>query len=175
MKNENPVYDISVVIQGPLEKVFDIVCVAGLWPQWHPVTRAVGGVTEIPFQKGDKIYEFIRTPEGPYEFHWKIVEFNRPHRCEMVAQDGSAITYTFEKRADGILFRRVAKPGPEASNMSNWSEESAGAYNTEPTAVANLKALVEKIIWRQEKGPKLEPTKGSPQKAPDERVPALAK
>jgi hypothetical protein len=162
MKSEQSVFDVTAVIEGPIEKVFDVVCVAGLWPQWHPVTRAVGGVTEIPFQKGDMVYEFIRTPEGPFEFHWEIVKHNRPHGCEMVAQDGTSITYTFEEKADGIHFRRVAKSGSETKQMAHWSSSSGGAYKTEPTAVANLKALVEKILWRQEKGPKLEAHKGSP-------------
>ena len=53
---------LEVVIKGPLEKVFDLVNVAALWPHWHPITRAVSGVTDIPFQKGDMIYEHIRTP-----------------------------------------------------------------------------------------------------------------
>lgn len=158
MENKESVFDVSAVIHGPLEKVFDVICLAGLWPQWHPVTRAVSGVTEIPFQKGDMIYEFIRTPSGPYEFHWKIVEHNRPHAAKMVAQDGTSIAYTFEEKADGIHFRRVAKTGPEASQMKHWGA-SSGTYDTEPTAVANLKALVEMILWRQEKGPKLEAQK----------------
>jgi len=35
----------EVVIKGPLEKVFDLVTVAALWPHWIPITRAVSGVS----------------------------------------------------------------------------------------------------------------------------------
>jgi uncharacterized protein YndB with AHSA1/START domain len=141
----------EVVIKGPLEKVFDLVNVAALWPHWHPVTRAVGGVTDIPFQKGDMIYEHVRTPNGPYEFQWEIVEHDRPHRAKMTAQDGTSITYTFEEKADGIQFRRAVELGPEGKfPFPNWFQ-----WETEGPAAANLKALVEKIIWKMEKGPQI--------------------
>jgi hypothetical protein len=57
--------EVEVVIDGPQEKVFDVVTIAGLWPQWAVLARAVAGVTERPFQLGDPIYEFIRTPHRP--------------------------------------------------------------------------------------------------------------
>ncbi len=144
--------DINVVIKGPLEMVFDVICVAGLWPQWHVATRAVGGVTEIPFQMGDRIYEFVRLPTGPYEVHWTITEHDRPHRAKMTADDGTSITYTFEEKADGIHFRRVFEFGSETGNMKPLPL----SYDTERPSVANLKALVEKMIWRMQKGPTLE-------------------
>jgi uncharacterized protein YndB with AHSA1/START domain len=36
---------LEVVIKGPLEKVFDLVTVAGLWPQWIP--RAFRRIREM--------------------------------------------------------------------------------------------------------------------------------
>jgi uncharacterized protein YndB with AHSA1/START domain len=35
----------EVVIKGPLEKVFDLLTVAALWPQWIP--RAVRRIREM--------------------------------------------------------------------------------------------------------------------------------
>ncbi len=131
--------------------VFDVICVAGLWPLWHVATRAVAGVTEIPFQMGDRIYEFVRTPTGPYEVHWKITEHNRPHGAKMVADDGTSITYTFEEKADGTHFRRVMELGSMTGSMPLPATDEADRLS-----MANLKALVEKIIWRMQKGPKLE-------------------
>ncbi len=150
--SEASVIDLNIVIQGPIEKIFDAICVAGLWPLWHVATRAVAGVTEIPFQKGDRIYEFVRTPTGPYEVHWKITEHNRPYGAKMVADDGTSITYTFEEKADGIHFRRVFEFGSETGNM----KPRPLSYDTERPSVANLKALVEQMIWRMQKGPTLE-------------------
>jgi hypothetical protein len=141
---------IDVVIQGPMEKVFDLICLARLWPQWHVLTRAVGGVTEIPFKKGDRIYEFVRTPSGPMELDYEIVEHDRPHGAKMVAEDGTTVTYTFEEKADGIHFRRVMELGSETGSMPLSASDE-----TDRLSVANLKALVENSIWRQQKGPYL--------------------
>jgi uncharacterized protein YndB with AHSA1/START domain len=138
----------EVVIAGPPEKVFDVLTIARLWPQWHVLTRAVAGVIETPFQMGDRMYEFVRTPSGPYEFEWQIVELDRPRRAKLQAEDGTAITYTFEARADGTLFRRVFEVGSVFGNQ----KPVAVTKDTELRSVQNLKALVENIIWREQKG-----------------------
>src|SRR5260370_6037452 len=59
------VIEAEVVINGPQEKVFDVVTIAGLWPQWAVLARAVARVTERPFQLGDPVYECVRTPTRP--------------------------------------------------------------------------------------------------------------
>jgi uncharacterized protein YndB with AHSA1/START domain len=43
--------DVEVIIDGPQDKVFDLVTTAGLWLQWAVLARAM--VTERPFQLGD--------------------------------------------------------------------------------------------------------------------------
>ena len=47
----------TIQIHGALAPVFDLVTTTRFWPQWHPATIGVGGVTERPFQLGDKIRE----------------------------------------------------------------------------------------------------------------------
>jgi len=42
----------QVTIGGPPERVFDLVTTARYWPDWHPATLAVGGVTERPMALG---------------------------------------------------------------------------------------------------------------------------
>ena len=132
----------EIVINGPPAKVFDVVTITGYWPLWHEMTRAVGGVTETPFQMGDKIYEFIRTPSGPEEFHWTITEFDRPRECAMKAQDGTVLRYTFKAVPEGTLFTR---------------EVNIAAVPTDPEfegrSVQRLKALVEDVLWREGKSP----------------------
>jgi uncharacterized protein YndB with AHSA1/START domain len=138
----------EVVIAGRPEKVFDVLSIARLWPQWHVLTRAVAGVIETPFQLGDHMYEFVRTPSGPYEFEWTIVEFDRPRHAKLRSEDGTTITYTFEPRADGTLFRRVFEVGSVFGNFKPVPVNK----DTEMRSVQNLKALVENILWREQKG-----------------------
>ena len=47
----------SIHIQGQANAVFDLMTTARFWPQLHPATTAVGGVTERPFQLGDVVHE----------------------------------------------------------------------------------------------------------------------
>ena len=47
----------QISIRGSIAHVFDLATTAGLWPQWHPATLAVDGVTERPMALGDAIIE----------------------------------------------------------------------------------------------------------------------
>jgi hypothetical protein len=80
--------DVEVIIDGPQDKVFDLVTTAGLWPQWAVLARAMAGVTERPFQLGDPIHEFVRTPTGAQEIEWHITEHDRLHHAKSQAEDG---------------------------------------------------------------------------------------
>ena len=105
-------------------------------------------VIQRPFHKGDRIYEFVRLPTGPAELQWQITEHDRPRGAKMVAQDGTSIEYTFEGKGDGTVFRRVFAFGSEFGAL----KPAAPTQDTEQTSVANLKALVENILWREQKG-----------------------
>jgi len=142
-------FETEVVINGPQENVFDVVTTTGHWPQWAVLARAVAGVTERPFQLGDPIYEFCRTPTGPQEVLWHITEHDRPHHAKLVAEDGTSITYTFIGKGDDTSFCRMFELGPVlgAQQPPPYTRDTARAEN------ANVKALVEKILWREQKAP----------------------
>jgi hypothetical protein len=123
--------------------------------RWGTAVAAVGPpgpgrrrVTERPFQLGDTIYEFVRTPTGPQEVEWHITEHDRPHHAKLQAEDGTTITYTFTGKGDDTSFRRVFELGPVlgAQQPPPYTSDTARAEN------ANVKALVEKILWREQKG-----------------------
>ncbi len=141
-------FETEVVINGPQEKVFDVVTTTGHWPHWAHLARAVAGVTERPFQLGDPIYEFVRTPTGPQEVLWQITEYDRPRRAKLVAEDGTSITYIFTGQGDDTSFRRVFELGSVlgAQQPPPYTSDTARAEN------ANVKALVENILWREQKG-----------------------
>jgi uncharacterized protein YndB with AHSA1/START domain len=76
----------TVKIAGAPEPVFDLVTTARFWPQWHPATMAVGGVTERPYRFGDRIYERGRIGNQDFETSWKVVEYIRPSRVVLQSQ-----------------------------------------------------------------------------------------
>jgi hypothetical protein len=141
-------FEVEVLINGPQEKVFDVVTTTGLWPQWADLARAVAGVTERPFQLGDPIYEFCRTPTGPQSVVWHITEHDRPHHAKLEAEDGTTITYTFIGKSDNTIYRREFELGSvlAAQQPLPYTIENSRAEN------AKVKALVENILWREQKG-----------------------
>jgi uncharacterized protein YndB with AHSA1/START domain len=152
-------FETEVVINGPQEKVFDVLTTAGHWPQWAIpardmqssasarawITRAVAGVTERPFQLGDHITEFIRTPSGPQEVLWHVTEHDRPRRAKLQAEDGTTVTYILTGQGDDTSFRRVVELGSVLGAQQIPSD-------TAKSESANVKALVEKILWREQNG-----------------------
>lgn len=139
----------TVTIDGAPEAVFDLVTTARFWPQWHPATRTVGGVTERPFQLGDRIYEAGRIGEQDFQTSWRVVEHLRLSRIVLQSEKSTTrITYTFKAGAAGTVFTReltykldnfagvAAAPSAIGQLMQSQSEQ----------AVKQLKAMVEKIL-----------------------------
>jgi uncharacterized protein YndB with AHSA1/START domain len=137
----------ETTINGPAERVFDIITQVRFWPQWHVLTRAVSGTIERPFLPGDEFTEFIRTAGGTKELTWEVVDYERPKRVTIrLVGLPPSISYTFEEVAEGTLFRRVvAGVDPDATRTVS--------SDTEARSVASLKALVEGILAREKKGP----------------------
>ncbi len=139
----------SVTIDGAPEAVFDLVTTARFWPQWHPATRAVGGVTERPFRLGDRISEAGRIGEQNFQTSWRVIDHVYPSSVVLHSETSDTrITYTFSARDGGTVFTRdlayraenfaavAAAPGGAEGLMRSQSEQ----------AVKQLKAMVEKIL-----------------------------
>lgn len=145
----------SVTIDGAPEAVFDLVTTARFWPQWHPATRAVGGVTERPFRLDDRIYEAGRIGEQNFQTSWKVVEHIRSSRIVLQSETSNTrITYTFRARDGGTAFTREL-----AYNLENFAAVARAPAAAEALmrsqseqAVKQLKAMVEKILREEATG-----------------------
>lgn len=138
----------TVAIAGPAAAVFDLVTTARFWPQWHPATMAVGGVTERPYRLRDRIYERGRIGAIDFQVVWTVVEHVPAARVALQSSEPPArITYTFETRgAETIYTRRLEyRPDPAAAPAAREQlDEVVRAQSAR--AVSQLKALVEKIL-----------------------------
>lgn len=145
----------SSTITGPAAAVFDLVTTARFWPQWHPASRAVGGVIERPYQLGDLVYERGEVAGIPFRIAWKVDEHIRPLRTVLRAETPSVrIIYTLQDQAGTIHFRREVEydeaafravmpdPGALRGLLHAQSEE----------AVHRLKELVERILRQEAMG-----------------------
>jgi Polyketide cyclase / dehydrase and lipid transport len=139
----------AATIEGPPEAVFDLVTTARFWPQWHPATTVVSGVTERPYLLGDRIIEQGRIGQGNFEVTWNVAEHVRPRRVVLQSELSPVqIIYSFNSRENITEYTRELNynvedlksisPDPNEVNrlMQLQSEE----------AVKQLKALVEKVL-----------------------------
>jgi uncharacterized protein YndB with AHSA1/START domain len=139
----------TVTIDGPPQAVFDLVTTARFWPQWHPATEAVGGVTERPFRLGERIYEAGRIGEQNFSTSWKVVEHVGASRVVLQSETSETrIRYTFKATAGSTVFTREL-----AYNLKNFPAVAAAPGGVEALmrsqseqAVKQLKAMVEKIL-----------------------------
>jgi hypothetical protein len=139
----------TITIAGSAGGVFDLVTTARFWPQWHPASRAVGGVTQRPYQGGDVIHERGEVAGIPFDVTWKVVEHIRPLRAVLRAEAPPArIIYTFGCPAEGIELRReleydeavfrAAAPDPVALRRLLYAQSEE--------ALRRLKQLVERVL-----------------------------
>jgi uncharacterized protein YndB with AHSA1/START domain len=139
----------TVTITGAPEAVFDLITTARFWPQWHPASMAVGGVTERPYGLDDRIHERGRIRDQDFQITWQVVEHVRPSR--VVLQSGRSparITYSFQGRDGATVFTRKLE-----YKMENFTAVAATPDEVDrlmrvqsEQAVNELKALVEKIL-----------------------------
>jgi uncharacterized protein YndB with AHSA1/START domain len=139
----------TVTIAGAPEAVFDLVTTAKLWPQWHPATQAVGGVTERPYVLNDLIHERGRIGNQDFQTTWKVLEHARPSRVVLQSQSSpTRIIYSFQRRNGTTVFTRrleyrlevVGAVAPTATAAQQLMRAQS------QQAVNQLKALVEKIL-----------------------------
>jgi uncharacterized protein YndB with AHSA1/START domain len=139
----------TVTISGAPEAVYDLVTTARFWPQWHPATMAVGGVTKRPYALGDRIFERGRIGNLNFQVVWKVAEHTRPWRVVLQAETSLArITYTLQAQDGATAFSRTLEYRLERSSLTASSAADLDRLMQVQSeqAVNQLKALVEKIL-----------------------------
>ncbi len=145
----------TVTIAGAAEPVFDLVTTARFWPEWHPASEAVGGVTQRPFQLDDVIHERGQIAEIRFQVAWRVVEHVRPRRVVLQSEIPPArITYSFQPRGEGTEFRRellydeavFRAAGPDPAELGRLM------HTQSQQALNRLKELIETILREEAAG-----------------------
>jgi uncharacterized protein YndB with AHSA1/START domain len=142
----------TINIAGPIGPVFDLVTTARFWPQWHPATESVAGVTQRPYQYGEFIAE--RGQIGPARFGitWKVIEHARPAHVVLACDTPPArITYSFRGGAQTTEFQRTVEYDPAvfASAFPDPTLLERYMYNQSQQALEQLKDLIEGILHEE--------------------------
>ena len=139
----------TVWIDGPIEPIFDLVTTTRFWPQWHPATIEVGGVTERPVLSGDVVRERAQIGAKVYEGNWTVVEHQRPSRVVLRGESGRVqITYLFQAHGTATEFRRVLEYRAEDFGAGVDDPEALQKlmHQQSEEALHKLKQLVESIL-----------------------------
>jgi hypothetical protein len=134
---------------GAPDEVFDLVTTTRYWPDWHPATESVGGVTERPLAHGDQVFERARIGGRLHEGTWTVTELLRPVRLVLQIDGGRIqITYRFAQFEHTTLLRRELRYRPQdfAGGASDPAALAARMHAQSQTALQRLKPLVERLL-----------------------------
>jgi hypothetical protein len=140
-------------MNGPAGPVFDLVTSARFWPDWHPATRSVSGVSQRPYQLGDVIHERVHFAGLDVVVTWQVVEHDRPSRVVLQSLTSPArITYSLELKEGAVEFRReleydAGSLRQAALGAGDW-DALMQAQSEE--GVRRLKELVERILREEQ-------------------------
>lgn len=142
----------TIQINGPLEAVFDLITTTRFWPQWHPATTGVGGVTQRPMLLNDKIRERAVIGGQTYEGNWTVVEHSRPTRAALLMESGRIkISYSFQVVGAATELKRELEFQPEdfSASVSDPSLLEKLMHQQSEQALQKLKKLVEGILQQE--------------------------
>jgi hypothetical protein len=142
----------TVAIDGPADRVFDLVTTTKYWPQWHPATTGVGGVIDRPLALGDIVREQAQIGGHQYEGDWTVVEHTRPAHLVLSAGSGRIqIRYSFQPVGDATEFKRELIFNPEdfARGMVEPAAVETLMYRQSEEGLRKLKQMVEALLAAQ--------------------------
>ena len=64
----------TILIDVPIEKVFDYVTTPANWPKWHPSSLGVSGKTDRSLEPGEKVAEDYRVAGRRGRVVWTVRE-----------------------------------------------------------------------------------------------------
>jgi hypothetical protein len=140
----------SIEINGHLDHIFDLVTTTKYWPQWHPATVGVDGLTERPFTLHDQIIERAQIGPHLYEGTWTVVAWERPLQAKLQGTSNRIfITYSFQQVSENVTeFRRQLEyyPADFAASAPDPIQLAQLMHSQSQKALEKLKQLVEDLL-----------------------------
>lgn len=133
----------DLVVDRPVEAVFDLATTAKYWPEWHPATVRVEGDVDVPARLGSRITEYVNIGGLDGSGTWTVIAYQRPRRLVLAADTAIGhleIAYSASVDADGTRFERTLTYPDLGEALDQIMEQQSAA------AVANLKTLLERQL-----------------------------
>ena len=101
----------EIVIERPIEEVFQFATAPRYWPQWHPSTVSVDLSTQTSLLENQTVVEVIKVGLIKDTVTWTVREHEAPNLwvIQGLANNGgtAVLEYDFSKRKHATHFRRV--------------------------------------------------------------------
>lgn len=139
----------EILIDGPIELVFDLVTTTRSWPFWHPATQSVSGVTERPLELGDQVHERAVIAGREHEAVWTVAERVAPNKLVLQIDGGRIqITYSFAERDNATQLTRELRYRRQdlAGGARDPDALQARMHAESEIALQRLKPIVEASI-----------------------------
>ncbi|HEX6385066.1 MAG TPA: SRPBCC family protein [Anaerolineae bacterium] len=138
-------------IGKPVGQVFEYVSTPGNWPQWHPSSLGVSGVTDRSLQMGEQVTEEFRVAGRHGHAVWTVTEREAPRRWVIEGQiagrdSGGTVSYTLTPRDGGTFFERefVYPTRGLLFTLLNWLFIRHRVQGESDEAARRLKAVLER-------------------------------
>lgn len=141
-----PVTSNSILIHKPIATVFEYATTPGNWPQYHPNSLGVSGVTDRSVLVGDVTREHAILMGRAGEGDWRVVGRDAPHMVMWtISNPGfkASLLYAFERKPSGTQFTRILSyDTPDLPEATKAKFEQFMSDESEK-AVQNLKKVLE--------------------------------
>ncbi len=159
----------SVLIDRPIEEVFDLITTVKYWPEWHPSSLETWGQTETPAKIGDEATERVQIGAIKGEITWVVSRYNRPWLWEITATEiklplmskgSTKIVYDLARSEKEVLFVRThSYQMPTALTRFYDRVRFRNKLNTDSGhGIVRIKEMVEKILPESGLDPNPDPT-----------------
>lgn len=132
----------EVVIDAPIEKVYEYVSQPERWHEWHPASLSADAGSTGVLKEGDTFSEKIRIYGQETQMSYKVLIASPPNefKTEFTSPliDGT-IHYKLEKRGTGTYFNRTLNYSIDKYIVSM----KAGMYTLSEKALGNLRGKLE--------------------------------
>lgn len=101
----------TAFIPAPVETIYDYVTTPGHWPQWHPSSIAVSGMSDHSLTVGEQCIEEFLVAGRRGRVTWTVEERVVPQRWSIAGiiegrSYGGRVTYTLHAEGEGTRFER---------------------------------------------------------------------
>jgi uncharacterized protein YndB with AHSA1/START domain len=143
---------VKIVIQAPVERVFETVMDPNRLKDWVTIHRSVKGVSPDPTKQGATMDQQLHIRGFSFWVHWRLADVHAPNRAEWdgrgPAHSRARITYELSEHGEGATefeyTNEFTPPGGRLGSIASTVIVGATSEREAHSSLQRLKALLER-------------------------------